>query len=247
MTTKWINHASHNSEAQINLFCFPHAGGSSSYFAKWIRNFSAAINILPVEYPMREKRSGEAMPDSLIELARQMAAECREIFSAPFALFGHCTGAIIAYETASALQEKFQIEPSYFFASASVSPRHTKIQSVKLMSDEEFITFIAQYGVVDPVFLENKELLDYFLPIVRKDFELHENYTHGIHPPLNCPIHALNGNHDFNTAAAEEVDDWANFTTAAFKKDTFEGEHFYLDVHLQEICRLMETALIELG
>ncbi|EHQ88981.1 putative thioesterase involved in non-ribosomal peptide biosynthesis [Desulfosporosinus youngiae DSM 17734] len=247
MMTKWINHASENKGAKINLFCFPHAGGSSSYFARWSRNFSEAINIFPVEYPMREKRSGEAMPDSLTELARQMSVECRDMFSAPFALFGHCTGAIIAYEAAQALYEKFQIEPLSLFVSASVSPRYTKIQSVQAMGDEEFIAFVGKYGAVDPVFLENKELLDYFLPIVRKDFELHENYRPGMHPPLTCPIHALNGNHDFNTLASAEVDDWAVFTTAAFKKDVFPGEHFYLDSHLQEICRLLETTLLELG
>ena len=242
---KWVNHYSDNTGAQVSLFCFPHAGGSSLYFARWARIFSPNINTYPVEYPMREKRVGELMPESLQALAESMAEECLTQFQKPFSLFGHCTGAIIAYEVAVYLERYHGLTPQALFVSSSVAPEHSKMQAIQDMPDEEFIAFIRNYGTVNPVFLENKELMDYYLPIVRKDFELHRNYIYNsTHSPLRCPLFALNGADDFNILSHKQVGDWKNHTFNRFEAEIFNGGHFYLDEHLAEVCNFIENRVV---
>ena len=63
MSTKWIAHET-DQKQDFALYCFHHAGGTAAYFAKWGAEFEN-IAVLPVQFPMREKRIKEKMPDSM--------------------------------------------------------------------------------------------------------------------------------------------------------------------------------------
>ena len=95
---KWINHQTTHPEASINLFCFPHAGSSSTFFAPWSKYFSNQVNLFPVQYPGRDNRMQDPMPDTLLEMARQMAEESASLFEKPFVFLGHCSGSFVAFE-----------------------------------------------------------------------------------------------------------------------------------------------------
>ena len=75
---KWVSHYTDNPEGKINLYCFPHAGASSAFFAKWARFFPPEINMRMVQYPMRDNRFTEPLPDTIQELAWNMATEAEE-------------------------------------------------------------------------------------------------------------------------------------------------------------------------
>ena len=56
MNNRWINLETINPEGKINLICFPYSGTGASFYASWGKKAPKELNILPVSYPMREKR-----------------------------------------------------------------------------------------------------------------------------------------------------------------------------------------------
>ncbi|MCC8069828.1 MAG: hypothetical protein LIO71_08780, partial [Ruminococcus sp.] len=211
--SKWFSHYIYNDSAKINLFCFVHAGGSSSYFAQWQKHFSSNINVIPVEYPMREKRFMDTMPKSLLELSKDIVAENIDFFKdKPFAFFGHCTGGLIAYECMKMLSKEYNINGKYLFISSLLAPEYAKVPSVENLSDKEFTEFIIKSGFVDKSICENTELLEYFLPIARADFYIHEKYSIIDTTPIEVPIACFNGNNDNTTEEISKLDAWNSYT-----------------------------------
>ena len=65
----WIAHERYSSEADIDLICFPYAGGSASYFAPLKSKIDKRINVCPVLYPEREKNMKTGSFDTIEEMA----------------------------------------------------------------------------------------------------------------------------------------------------------------------------------
>jgi medium-chain acyl-[acyl-carrier-protein] hydrolase len=241
--TKWICHERIGSNSKINLICFPHAGGTAAYFARWGKFFSDKVSILPVQFPMREKRIREKMQHSVQDLAKVFVQENKGLFSEPFAFFGHCSGSIVAYEVASYVNEYYNLKPQHLFVSSAVSPEAFKVEQLSLLSREELLDYIVEWGYVAKELLEDDMMVDYFLPIVRKDFELQENYKCESIRKLSCPIVALNGKQDENMKSTEKINHWSNFTENKFETASFNGTHFYIDENMESVCQFVEKRI----
>ena len=50
---EWIAHGIERSEAEINIVCFPFAGGTASNYAKWKNCLSDKYSVYPMLYPAR--------------------------------------------------------------------------------------------------------------------------------------------------------------------------------------------------
>ena len=94
---KWIAHYNNIENSDYNLFCFPYTGGSASYFAPWINEMPENVGIAPVLYPMRETRFTEPLMNTVEEMAAALVEDSIDLFRKPFAFYGHCSGAVIAY------------------------------------------------------------------------------------------------------------------------------------------------------
>jgi len=242
ISTKWLNHISHKETDRMRMFCFPHTGGSSSYFAKWGAAFGEKdISVCPVEYPLRERRYKDPMPESFQELGKALVEEAAPLFDMDYVFYGHCSGAIIAYEAAKRLAAAGN-PPKLLVASASPSPAHTEIQSTIHMTDDELSEFVLNSYMVDEIFLKNKELQAYFLPIIRADLTLYETYACTDATPLPCPILVINGDEDKSAPTQEQMDGWMRFSQATMTRHVFPGDHFFADHNLPEIATLIAGA-----
>lgn len=97
-------------------------------------------------------------------------------------------------------------------------------------------------GGVSPEVLEIDELCDIFLPIIRNDYKLIEEYVpaENYEMGIDCPVTAFLGKDD-PEALENEMKDWANVTTGLFKIRHFQGGHFYFMDDASQVA----TALIE--
>lgn len=239
--SKWVNHVIDHKEGRINLFCFPHAGASSAFFAKWGTYFTEQINLRTIQYPMRDLRYQEPMPSSIQELAQNLAMEGAELFHEPFAFLGHCAGGIIAYETAAALKRYFHLEPACLVISSAISPRTTHLVPTGAMSDA---AFCRHYGVTEEMFGGNADLMQFFLPIMRADYELCEQYRSGAPERLDCPVFAVCGTQDPQIERLEDVEDWRHYTNGTFELYLTKGDHFYFQNDPETICKQIEEKLL---
>lgn len=136
------------------------------------------------------------MYDDIVKLAEDFVEDCKEIFETDFAVFGHCTGSIIGYEILKLVEQKYNKKPIAFFASSNVAPIHSVLQSTKNVSDEEFVEGLSTYGFIDPKLFELEEFSSYYLPIIRHDFDMQEDYKCKEVFQISAPIYVYSGKND---------------------------------------------------
>ena len=75
--------------------------------------------------------------------------------------------------------------------------------------------------------LENPELRQLLLPLLRADFAVCQTYEYDPGPPLACPITALGGIGD--RVRREDLEGWREQTLSRFMLRMFPGDHFFLN------------------
>ena len=83
----------------------------------------ASIQVCPVEIPGRGRREGEPSISSVSQLARLLARSL-PLGDMPYAFFGSCLGAIVAYEAIREVESSRCAPLPVAFFTAAVSPPH---------------------------------------------------------------------------------------------------------------------------
>jgi surfactin synthase thioesterase subunit len=204
----------------------------------------AEIEVCALQYPGRQERLSEPTIDTIDALVAAIVAELlpEGCFAGRFALFGHSTGAIVAFEVARALEQSHGVVAAALFASARRGPTTRRDEQVHRGGDRALLREVGRLGGTPPELLADEDVQELMLPALRADYTAIETYRHQPGPPLSCPIWALAGSDDPLTTETE-LAAWRPQTTAAFTLCTYSGHHFYLADHLPEITALIATAL----
>jgi pyochelin biosynthesis protein PchC len=239
---RWLRRFHRCSEGAPQLFCFPHAGGSASYYYQLSKDLAPGIEVLAVQYPGRQDRRNEPLIGSMPELADRVADVLASAVVPPFAFFGHSMGALVAFEAALRLRDDLGVSPTRLFASGRRAPS-TK-RPARALDDASVISEMRRLGGTDPRLLGDEELLMAILPVTRNDYHAVEGYSWVQGPPLTCPITVLIGDSD-PQSTLEEAAAWANHTLGAFEQRVFQGGHFFLDQHRAEVADAIYVLLSE--
>lgn len=228
MPYKWIFMETIRPEAKANLVCFPYSGTGASFYAPWGRQIPESMNLLPVCYPMREKRLQESLPDSLQTLAAEFARDSVELLrEKPFLFYGHCTGSIIAYEAAKILQEQYHLQPLLLVAASSPSPFVNAICPLdENLTDKEFADSMAALGLIQQELANDDSFVTYFMPMMRADYLLHQHYALKEPTVLHCPVTAIYGTRDKNISQSS-VADWSRLSDNTFSCKAVDEGHFF--------------------
>lgn len=199
---KWFSFENEKDSAKYNFFCFPHAGAGASLYASWGKIIPDDYSYYPVLYPMRENRRNEEVPSTIQKLAKNIAEENIDLFkSKPSIFFGHCFGALVAYEV-SLILKKENCSPVLIVAASSESPRKSDMEiSLKNLSIEKIADLFIDIGYMPESSRNNKIYLDFFMPVLNADYTLVEDYIPDLSEKCECPILAVYGNEDEKTRA----------------------------------------------
>src|SRR5690242_5337568 len=102
-------------DAPVRLLCLPHAGAGAGSYRAWSRRLPEWIAACPVQPPGRQKRRAEPPVTSASELRRRLAPEIIELVRPPYALFGHSTGALSAFEVSREIRRLGGALPVHLF------------------------------------------------------------------------------------------------------------------------------------
>ena len=92
-------------------------------------------------------------------------------------------------------------------------------------------------GGIPKEILENRELLNIFIPYIKNDYKLNESFIYN-DEVISVPIYAYAGTDDID-ADITMLDAWSTVTTGELVKREFSGGHFFIfDLGAQYISEL---------
>ncbi|MDR6224174.1 thioesterase II family protein [Desmospora profundinema] len=222
----------------LRLYCFPYAGGGASVFREWFSHVPAAVEVCPIQLPGRETRIGELPLQSVSAIVEQLNRELDPGDDVPYAFFGHSLGAVLAYEWTRLLEQQGR-PPVRLFVSARSAPHLPQSsEPVHALPEERFVARLRQLNGTPAPILENRELIEFFMPILRADFAVSETYQHRAGRPLTTPISAMGGRED-QEVSLEDLEAWSGHTDAHFSLRLFPGDHFYLHDQRELLIRFI--------
>jgi surfactin synthase thioesterase subunit len=226
----------------VTLFCFPFAGGNAYSYRSLEQSVHHQIKVVPLEPPGRGRRTLESRLTNIHEIADDLLACIRPSLDKPFALFGHSMGALLAYLVSCRLVKENLPLPLHLFVSGKGPPHRVSREAEwHTLPLDRFKVKLAGLGGCAQALLDDEELMAYFAPIIRDDMRAIAEYQHKPAPPLEVPITVMIGASESTTSA--EASEWNDMTTSGCKVMQFEGGHFFIFDHLQEICSVMQSTL----
>lgn len=235
----WYLEYKKNPQASIRLFCFHHSGGGASLYFPWIDHLSPDIEMIAVQLPGRESRYGEPLTNNLKDITAKLGEEFRFYKDKPFFVFGHSLGALISFEFIKSIYQLYALYPCHMIVSATKAPHLPfRMKHLSQLDDKTLKEELKAYNGIDERILNNDELLDLFLPIIRSDFSISESYFSTNSAPLPCDLLVLSGSQD-QTVSKEEILEWSAYTIGKFKHISFSGEHFFIKDHQKSILELI--------
>jgi len=235
----WYLEYKKNHHATIRLFCFHHSGGSASGYYPWIDHLSPHIEMITIQLPGRENRFGEPLNNNLKDIVAELSKRFVDYKDKPFILFGHSLGALMSFEFAKSIKQLYSIFPSHMIISATKAPHLPfRMKHLSQLDNQALKEHLKIYNGIDERILEDDELLDLFLPIIKSDFSICESYHFLESKPFPCDILALSGDQD-ETVTPEEILAWKKYTEGKFEHLSFPGKHFFIKDHQKKILEII--------
>jgi medium-chain acyl-[acyl-carrier-protein] hydrolase len=245
-SSRWFFQPKRHPQSRLRLFCFPHAGGAATIFSNWSHALPAGVEVWPVQLPGRQNRLSEPAFTQISEIVQALAPVIQEYLDIPFAFFGHCMGAHVSFELARQLRGQAAPLPEHLFVAARRAPQLPDPNAhFYHLSGPIFLKAVSNQNALPAEFVENQELVSLMLPTLRADFEAVETYTYAAGEPLECAISAFGGTEDYSVSP-DELLEWRNQTTGAFRFHLFSGDHFFIQSHQPGVLRTISQELRKL-
>jgi surfactin synthase thioesterase subunit len=141
------------------LVCLPFAGAGASFYRSWL-GLSDVFDVIAAQLPGREGRLDEPPHRSVDATVADLLPDIVDAAhpNRRVVLFGHCTGAALAYELARALQAVDGIEVEHLVVSGSGWPAAPLHPPIAMLPDEAFMERVADYTGYRHVALNNPEM-----------------------------------------------------------------------------------------
>ena len=232
---------------KLNLFCFPYAGGSAAVFNSWRRYLHRQIELNAVELAGRGKRIYDPQYDDLDHAVEDVFGIIKDkLDEAPYALFGHSMGGVIAYELAQKIRALQCNQPAHMFFSGRGAPHIAAEDSDPYwhLPDHEFKEKILELGGTPREFFEHPELLEVFLPLLKNDFRIAELYRGSEEVnPLDTDITVFIGKEEDVTP--ERMVGWKEHSQGLCSMHFFTGGHFFINEQTQKAVKIINNTLVE--
>lgn len=224
----WLFSSQPNPQASLRLFCFPYAGASSLIFRTWVDSLPKNIEVCAVELPGRGRQM-KLHPFTRMEaLVNAIAPIMHPYLDKPFAIFGHSMGGLLSFELAHHLRKEYAQQASHLFISACRAPQiPSRKQLIHALPETEFKEELHRLNGTPTSVLENAELMQLLIPILRADFAVLETYVYTQEPALECPITVFGGLED-QEVNIDELEGWRSLSQNSFQLQMFSGDHFFI-------------------
>ncbi|MFG1932284.1 thioesterase II family protein [Mycobacterium sp. NPDC048908] len=217
---------------------FPHAGGAAAAYRPLATAMAArGVDAYVVQYPQRADRLTHPAPDTVQALATGLfeAGDWGRV--GPLRLFGHCMGAVVAFEFAR-VAERRGVDVRELWVSASQAPATVAASPPLPITHREVLADMVDLGGTDPRLLADEDFVDLLLRAVRADYQAFNRYACDPEVRIHADIHVLGGSHD-HRVHRDMLQRWEAHTANVFTLLMFDGGHFYIGEHTSAVAELV--------
>jgi medium-chain acyl-[acyl-carrier-protein] hydrolase len=244
--SKWFNYLKRPIKPKLTIVCFPFAGGDASFYQNWATEIKADVQIISIQFPGRANRFLESPYTNLNDLIVELIKNWECFIETPYVLFGHSLGGLAIYELTRILNENNQMQPLHLFISGCKAPHLLKNKERYLLPKQAFIEMIKEMDGTPKEIVENQEMMDLLVPMLRADFQLIETYTHQEkHKRIRLPITLMGGTED-PEVGMEDLEAWKSVIEGPCKLQLFQGGHFFLKDSEKEFFDFINTEIEEI-
>jgi surfactin synthase thioesterase subunit len=239
---RWFQPAHVDPDASLRLFLFPHAGSGASIYSQWPGLLPPDVAHQCVQLPGRQERHAEATFTEMKPLVEALheAVEA-ELDGRPYAFFGHCMGAQLAYRLALAIGAESGPGPVLVGASGWAPEGFlTPTLEQANMPEPDLLGWIEALGSVPAEIMDNPQALALIIPAMRADLAVVASYADD-GARLACPVVTYSGRSD-QLMTPGAMSSWATRTARYFGNSEFLGDHFYINV--PEHAQVITTDLV---
>lgn len=229
-----------NDNSSIRIFLFPFAGGSAHYYKPWLKYFDKTVEVIFVQLPGRAERIDEKPYDTMSSVIAQLMEYSAFITEKPYLILGHSLGAKIAYELSCTLERQTNIPPLHLIVSGSKAPHLVNDKpNIYSLPKSKFIDELRVLDGTPEEILDNEELMELFIPLLRADFKIAELYVSKEHK-LSIPITVLSGMED-TEVSVKEANAWVQLSSTGCEVKFFTGSHFFINDHIASIVKIINN------
>ncbi|MFD7627260.1 thioesterase II family protein [Streptomyces sp. NPDC059851] len=232
-------------ENGVRLLCFAHAGAGTSAFHRWNTLLGSAATPEPQLLPGRDARRREPR----VTTRHALLADFHHLFAqqppAPYVLYGHSLGGLIAYTLTRALHTAGLPLPALLAVGACPPPGESgHLISSAEAPDHELVRVLEKFQAA-PDDTEPGDLWHRLvLPVLRDDLRLAADLRTAAQDPATggpvpVPLLAVGGSQDA-LVPTETLRGWSTWTDSRFIHRTLPGGHFF--VRDGELPRLLGRA-----
>jgi mycobactin phenyloxazoline synthetase len=105
-------------------------------------------------------------------------------------------------------------------------------------TDRDVLADMIDLGGTDPRLLDDEDFVELLVMAVQADYSALSRYSCRADERIAADIHALRGERD-HRISPHWSQRWADHTAGRFTLTTFDGGHFYLNDHLDDVAALV--------
>jgi surfactin synthase thioesterase subunit len=230
----------------INLFCLPFAGGNKYSYREYEQNTPTGLKVIPLEYPGRGARLKESLITNMEQMVDDLYIKLRPMVKGmPYAIYGHSMGGMVAFLLCKKIfADKELAAPIHLFVTGTMGPSCQYRDAINrhLLSKQDFIEEMRNLDGCPEEILQSPDLLDYFEPVLRADFEASETYTYRPAAPLTIPLTVITGTEE--NMQEDDILSWQQETTRTVDFRRMPGKHFFILKHPREIMGIISQKLL---
>lgn len=225
-----------SADHSARIFCFPYSGTGASAFSAW----PAAIDdveVCPLQFPGRENRLGEPHYGTYENLAADLVEPLVPLLDRPFAFFGHCAGALPAFETVVRLAELGLPGPDCLFVSGQPAPHDAGRDRMLAMTEPELRaeveSFVRGRGI-EP----RPDMIDLGMVVLLRDHAAARAYRRVEPVAVSCPIVVLHWRDDPDVSV-DRLEGWRQYADSVDIQVVDGGHHDFM--HAPDELRTLLT------
>lgn len=226
------------------VFCLPGAGAGATVFRLWQRAAREAgdLEVHALAAPGRDGDRGRPAT-SVAEIVDALVDEVRARPVDSCAVLGHSFGAILGFELTRRMAADPNLPyPQLLVAIGSAAPARSGRGRKHELTDDEFVAAVEALGGMPPGVLDDPDLRELLLPILRADFTAAETYRPEPGATVPVPVTAIVGDAD-RIVSREDLDAWSAHTTGGCRRHVVRGGHFLLDDARDELLGVVRADL----